>query len=146
MHCCLLIWIFCSKSSDLYIPLARSIFYFPDAPEVPAKAVAPVVEKHLVDRMVSEGDQQIILQCQVFGSPEPTVTWYFGNRKLPNCGEFEQTYNGVTHVAKMVIAEIFLDDEGEYSCIAENVSGRVKSSCWIAVEGMHLLLIFSFFD
>lgn len=99
------------------------------------KGIAPVMKHQLVDKMVIEGDQQVTLKCQVTGTPEPMITWYFGNRKLPNCSEFEQTYNGLTSIAKLVIGEVFVDDEGEYSCIAENCCGRARSSCWIAVEG-----------
>ena len=38
-------------------------------------------------------------------------------------------------LAKLVIAEAFSEDEGEYTCTAQNTAGIAKTSCNLTIEG-----------
>ncbi len=38
-------------------------------------------------------------------------------------------------VARLEILEVFPEDEGEYTCVAQTVAGQVKTACWLTVQG-----------
>ena len=38
-------------------------------------------------------------------------------------------------VRKLILAEVFPEDTGEYTCEVENRAGRVKTTCHLTVEG-----------
>lgn len=91
---------------------------------------APRFLTGLVDMLVTEG-HAMALECQV--SDATHVSWYKDGIIQRNSADFRQTFDGDR--AKLEIGEIFLDDHGEYSCVAKNDKGETKTSCRIKVKG-----------
>ena len=71
------------------------------------------------------------LECKVTDATQ--ISWYKDGIIQRNSSDFAQTFDG--SFAKLEIGEIFLDDTGEYSCIAKNEKGEAKSVCKINVKG-----------
>ncbi|XP_022336573.2 uncharacterized protein LOC111132924 isoform X6 [Crassostrea virginica] len=90
---------------------------------------APRFTTNLIDMLVTEG-HAVVLECQV--SSATHVSWYKDGIIQRNSADFRQTFDG--EKAKLEIGEIFLDDHGEYSCVAKNDKGEAKTSCRIKVK------------
>ena len=99
---------------------------------------APRFTTNLMDMLVTEG-HAVVLECQV--SSATHVSWYKDGIIQRNSADFRQTFDG--EKAKLEIGEIFLDDHGEYSCVAKNDKGEAKTSCRIKVKGQCLYYITS---
>ena len=91
---------------------------------------APVLEEGLFDVNVTEG-HSITLTCRI--SDADTITWYKDDNLQRPSQDFKQSYDGC--VAKLEICEVFLDDVGEYACVAHNNLGEVHTACQISVTG-----------
>ncbi|OWF42675.1 Smoothelin [Mizuhopecten yessoensis] len=89
----------------------------------------PEFKKKLKEQSVTEG-QSVELECVV--KEASTVSWYKDGIIQRNSADFKQTFDGVT--AKLEISEIFLDDKGEYACVAKNDLGETKTVCKINVK------------
>lgn len=90
----------------------------------------PIFKKRLKEQSVTEGSS-VTLECTV--EDALSVAWYKDAIIQRNSSDFKQTFDNTS--AKLEISEIFLDDKGEYSCIAKNECGEAKSSCKIFVKG-----------
>ncbi|XP_062597248.1 muscle M-line assembly protein unc-89-like isoform X4 [Saccostrea cucullata] len=90
---------------------------------------APRFLSSLVDMTVTEG-HAVGLECQVVDATH--VSWYKDGIIQRNSADFRQTFDG--DKAKLEIGEIFLDDHGEYTCVAKNDKGETKTSCRIKVK------------
>ena len=71
-------------------------------------------ECHTID--VPEGSPVSVL-CPVIGNPHPTITWYKGN--VSSRSTLMDTNN------ILQFPETVLDDDGWYTCFAENFLGNV---------------------
>ncbi|XP_069135255.1 uncharacterized protein [Argopecten irradians] len=89
----------------------------------------PEFKKRLKEQSVTEG-QSVELECVV--KEASTVAWYKDGIIQRNSADFKQTFDGTT--AKLEISEIFLDDKGEYACVAKNDLGETKTVCKIYVK------------
>ncbi|XP_060074132.1 myosin light chain kinase, smooth muscle-like [Ylistrum balloti] len=89
----------------------------------------PEFKKRLKEQSVTEG-QAVELECVI--KEASTVSWYKDGIIQRNSADFKQTFDGVT--AKLEISEIFLDDKGEYACVAKNDLGETKTVCKINVK------------
>lgn len=67
---------------------------------------------------VAEG-QTVVLTCQVFGAPKPIITWKKGNESLIMGGRFKKESSG-----NLQITGVIMEDDGRYSCSAENKFGH----------------------
>lgn len=94
---------------------------------------APVFVTRLEDQTVREG-QALSLECQV--SEADTVTWYKDGVLQRNNADFKQTFDGTR--AKLDMMEVFLDDDGTYTCSVTNSFGDSKCSCQITVKGRNM--------
>ncbi|XP_048760798.2 titin homolog isoform X6 [Ostrea edulis] len=90
---------------------------------------APCFLSNLVNMVATEG-HAVVLECQVADATH--IAWYKDGIIQRNSTDFRQTFDG--DKAKLEIGEIFLDDHGEYSCIAKNEKGETKTSCQIKVK------------
>ena len=98
----------------------------------------------LKDCIAIDGES-ITLQCRVTSSsscrsssrsdPGLTVTWHQGAREIASSDEFKQAVNG--DKVSMTIAQIFPDDEGEYSCRIKHDASQsdITSQCYLLVKG-----------
>ena len=88
---------------------------------------APFLQEPLAGLTVNEG-QTAFLKCKADGHPPPRVTWSKFNSSLP----------GGRHVVEssgaLVVKNVKSEDDGVYSCRAENLSGSVSASAKLTVQ------------
>uniref|UniRef100_A0A4W3IQ54 Myosin light chain kinase, smooth muscle n=1 Tax=Callorhinchus milii TaxID=7868 RepID=A0A4W3IQ54_CALMI len=100
---------------------------------VDAPLLAPLFTSVLKECTVSEG-QDFVLQCAVKGTPMPHVTWLVNEKPIQYAhSTFE---NGV---AKLSVQDALPEDDGIYTCVAENSSGRVSCSAKVSVQGKTII-------
>lgn len=98
-----------------------------------SKMTAPIFEKSLMDLEIVDG-QKLELECTVNGDPEPKVTWLKNNSIISSSEILELKYkNGV---ARLIINEVFPEDEGLYVCQAKNSVGKAETQCNLKVKSM----------
>uniref|UniRef100_A0A182WYP2 Ig-like domain-containing protein n=1 Tax=Anopheles quadriannulatus TaxID=34691 RepID=A0A182WYP2_ANOQN len=98
-------------------------------------ACLPVVTPETSYREIAEG-RNISLDCRIVATPEPTVAWLFQGQVLLNDSflspnlhlyYFVDELDGAKH-SELFIYNINADDNGTYSCVAENSAGRVQTN------------------
>ena len=72
--------------------------------------------------------QTAIFKCTVDGNPVPQVTWSKLNSSLPVGRHVVQSNGG------LILKDVRPDDEGVYSCTAENLLGSVNASAKLVVQ------------
>lgn len=92
--------------------------------------VLPRFDKRLTDVSVTEG-HSTILSCTV--TEAVCVEWYQNGALKRNSADFKQSYDG--REARLQIGEVFLDDAGEYTCVAKNSAGEQRDACRLHVIG-----------
>ncbi|XP_052825204.1 twitchin isoform X2 [Octopus bimaculoides] len=90
----------------------------------------PCVTKPLTGLVVKDGDA-VSLICEITGMPKPSITWLHGGNKIENSEEF--AYENSDDTYKLIIAEVFPEDAGIYSCEASNEAGRTSCCCTLKV-------------
>ncbi|XP_012941023.1 myosin light chain kinase, smooth muscle [Aplysia californica] len=88
----------------------------------------PVFEQGLSDVTVTEG-HSTVLTCHV--TEASSVAWYKDGLVQRHSPDFKQTFDG--HEARLEVCEVFLDDVGEYSCVAKNEAGEARVTCKLDV-------------
>uniref|UniRef100_A0A915LAI7 Ig-like domain-containing protein n=1 Tax=Romanomermis culicivorax TaxID=13658 RepID=A0A915LAI7_ROMCU len=86
----------------------------------------------LRDLTVDEGSRTTLL-CQLSGEPD-TVTWRKDGQIMENSEEFVQTFEETTGVCKLVITEVYSEDQGTISCHASNKVSEATTSCRMTVS------------
>ncbi|XP_058056875.1 uncharacterized protein LOC131208239 [Anopheles bellator] len=98
-------------------------------------ACLPIVTPETSYREIAEG-RNISLDCRIAATPEPTVAWLFQGQILlnesllaPNLHLYYyiDDVDGEKH-SELFIYNINVDDNGTYSCVAENSAGRVQTN------------------
>lgn len=97
-----------------------------------AKQGPPCVLSSLSDTTVICG-KSTMLQCEVRGSPIPTILWRKNGRVIGNTKDFQQTYEN--NMARLTIKDILVQDGGCYDCVARNTHGVVTTTCKVTVSG-----------
>lgn len=88
----------------------------------------PVFSGVLTGSSVTEGED-LQLHCSVEGRPAPHISWLFNDQPIPNArSSFD---NGL---AKLMIHDALQEDEGLYTCVAENSHGRAVCSARVLVK------------
>ncbi|XP_018536490.1 myopalladin isoform X2 [Lates calcarifer] len=93
---------------------------------------APVFTKSLQDLFVSEG-QLVVLECRVKGTPSPRVDWYREGKTIEDSPDFRILQK--KEICTLVIAEVFPEDSGVFTCTASNKYGTVSSTAALRVRG-----------
>ena len=88
---------------------------------------APFLQEPLAGVTVNEG-QTAFLKCTADGHPPPHVTWSKVNSSLPD-GRHVVESNGA-----LVVKNLKSEDDGVYSCTAENLLGSVSASAKLTVQ------------
>ena len=92
---------------------------------------------------VTQGES-VTLPCDVMGNPPPSITWLKDGQALGLSGRNYYTNpNG-----GLVIQQMSLTDEAEYTCMASNVAGNSTRDIRITILSecnAHLLFVFLFF-
>ncbi|XP_030012097.1 myopalladin isoform X2 [Sphaeramia orbicularis] len=93
---------------------------------------APVFTKNLQDLLASEG-QLVVLECRVKGTPSPRVDWYREGKPIEDSPDFRILQK--KEICTLVIAEVFPEDSGMFTCTASNKYGTVSSTAALRVKG-----------
>ncbi|KAJ4948674.1 hypothetical protein JOQ06_020204 [Pogonophryne albipinna] len=101
---------------------------------------APVFTKSLQDLLASEG-QLVVLECRVKGVPSPRVDWYRDGTFIEDSPEHRilqkkpRSPAESEDICTLVIAEVFPEDSGMFTCTASNNYGTVSSAAALRVTG-----------
>ncbi|CAH1801844.1 unnamed protein product [Owenia fusiformis] len=98
--------------------------------KVLAQEVAPKFIEELLDQTVDDG-ANVTFSCKVEANPPPTIIWRHNDKLIKSNADFKQTFS--QNEAKMVVNEVFPDDNGDYTCIARNSAGEASTMCTLRV-------------
>ena len=88
---------------------------------------APSLSERPVGITVNE-TQTATLKCTVNGDPKPSVTWYKMNSSLPAGRHLLETSGA------LVVKNVKAEDDGVYTCKAQNLLGQVNASAKLTVQ------------
>ncbi|KAL3854884.1 hypothetical protein ACJMK2_014120 [Sinanodonta woodiana] len=91
----------------------------------------PEFKTKMSNQTINAGNS-VTMETLVMGTPDPDIKWTANGQEIKESKFFRTTYEN--NIARLVIAEVFSEDEGEYCCIATNQSGTVKCSCDLSVQ------------
>uniref|UniRef100_A0A8C2SPA3 Myopalladin n=1 Tax=Coturnix japonica TaxID=93934 RepID=A0A8C2SPA3_COTJA len=97
---------------------------------------APVFTKMLQDISASEG-QLVVFECRVKGSPSTKVEWYREGTLIEDSPDFRILQKSrflPEEICTLVIAEVFSEDSGSFTCTASNKYGTVSSIAQLTVK------------
>ncbi|KAG8552256.1 hypothetical protein GDO81_004457 [Engystomops pustulosus] len=101
---------------------------------------APVFTKTLQDITSSEG-QLVVFESRVKGSPSPKVEWYREGSLIEDSPDFRilqkkpRSMAEPEEICTLVIAEVFSEDSGMFTCTASNKYGTTSSTAYLTVKG-----------
>ncbi|XP_021565145.1 myosin light chain kinase, smooth muscle isoform X6 [Carlito syrichta] len=96
--------------------------------ELTMMEVAPSFSSVLKDCTVIEG-QDFVLQCSIQGTPVPQITWLLNGQPIQYA---RSTYEA--GMAELHVQDALPEDDGTYTCLAENASGQVSCSARVTVH------------
>jgi len=99
---------------------------------------SPKIVDHLTSKYVKDGEA-VTLSCRIIGAKKFDVVWLHNNKEIKPSKDFQ--YTSEANIYKLIIAEIFPEDSGTYTCEAFNDAGESYSSCTLSVLGKKLLMI-----
>lgn len=85
--------------------------------------------------------EKLILTCQVRAVPTPKIQWMH-NEVIINEAKHVQLEQDTTGVCTLVIPEVFPENAGEYTCVAENKLGKAICKTTVVVEGKKFKTLF----
>ena len=77
--------------------------------------------------------QELQITCKVTGQPAPNLMWFHDSKNIDDDEEFVISYNPDTGDIKLIIVEVFPEDQGQYICIAQNPAGQATTSGFLTV-------------
>ncbi|XP_064926575.1 myosin light chain kinase, smooth muscle isoform X2 [Columba livia] len=90
--------------------------------------VAPCFSSVLKGCTVSEGED-FVLQCCVRGVPVPQITWLLNDQPIQYA---DSTFED--GIAKLTVQDALPEDDGFYTCLAENNIGQASCSAQVTVK------------
>ena len=93
--------------------------------------MAPVFELPLSDVMVVDGEKAV-LECRVAATPAAEVTWYVDNVEIRQTDDYQIVYTA-DGWCRLIIRDVMLEDEGEYTVKAVNEAGTCISTAYLTV-------------
>ena len=111
--------------------------------KVEGELIPPEFTDSLMDTVAKEG-QPHQLTCRVMGYPVPTVSWYKNGVCVDNCQDYSIAYDGNSGDCYLSFEEVFIEDQAEYVCRAQNLVGEADTGCHLLVERKPPFLFFSF--
>ncbi|XP_072118273.1 titin-like [Mobula birostris] len=73
-------------------------------------------------------------ECKITGTPEITVTWYRNNQEIRTSDKYRMSFQN--SLAVLDIADVRVEDSGDYSCEAQNDAGINSCNFMIQVKGV----------
>ncbi|XP_035212204.1 muscle M-line assembly protein unc-89-like isoform X2 [Stegodyphus dumicola] len=92
----------------------------------------PKFVKLLEGLAVTEG-QPVVLECQLLGGPETTLSWYKDGLQIMNSPAY-QIQTESCGLSKLTIPMAKISDRGTYSVKAQNKAGEAQSICTLSVS------------
>ncbi|XP_038607409.1 myosin light chain kinase, smooth muscle [Tachyglossus aculeatus] len=89
---------------------------------------APCFPNPLTGCVVSEG-QDFTLRCSVRGRPEPLISWLLNGRPIRYAHA-----SLVAGLAELRVQDALPEDDGRYTCVAENCVGKASCSATVTVR------------
>lgn len=80
--------------------------------------------------VVAAEGMDVFLDCVASGVPPPTITWLKDGQAIPSCDEAE---DNVCVNESVIITGAQLENEGVYSCVAQNPLGQHVYDVFVAV-------------
>lgn len=99
-------------------------FGLPEPPEFVLKLPATKFVKR---------DESLRLECKVRGTAPLKTTWYKNDTKVSDGGNYRTSF--VDSLAVLELAFSSFDDDGVYTCEAQNDAGSVSCSTTLTVKG-----------
>ncbi|XP_041366543.1 twitchin-like isoform X3 [Gigantopelta aegis] len=98
------------------------------------KGTRPVFIQKPVIRQVGD---KIVIECKLTAEPKPTIQWLVGNQEVVAGGRINKTHisDGANHTITLEIAQVNLNDGGEYKAIAKNANGEAIATITLNFEG-----------
>ncbi|XP_041347503.1 smoothelin-like protein 1 [Gigantopelta aegis] len=96
-----------------------------------ASLKSPVVVVPLKDSTFTSGECAV-LECQIHGQPEPSVSWRKNGMIIGQTKDFVQSYVGT--LARLEIRGSCVQDSGLYECVANNSLGETFTSGNLTVK------------
>ena len=97
--------------------------------------VAPLLA-YTSPRVDTIAGRTIRLQCLILlGNPRPTITWVKMGERVITGGRVEDQGNG-----NLIIRDVQVEDEGEYTCVASNVGGNATHVTTLDVQGEYIYI------
>ncbi|XP_071444620.1 titin homolog [Hetaerina americana] len=95
----------------------------------------PWVVRPLRDIRCCDGDA-VTLECQVQSTPPPLIRWEKSGKVLSLDTEevYRSDWDPASGRARLSIAEVYPEDEGEYTCVAFNDLGKAHTSACLLVD------------
>uniref|UniRef100_A0A3Q2YXH9 Roundabout, axon guidance receptor, homolog 2 (Drosophila) n=1 Tax=Hippocampus comes TaxID=109280 RepID=A0A3Q2YXH9_HIPCM len=90
----------------------------------------PTFLRRPINQVVLE-DETVEFRCQVTGDPQPNVRWRKDDVDVPR-GRYEIKYDKDDYVLRVKRASV--NDEGTFSCVAENRVGKLEASATLVVR------------
>lgn len=119
---------FCDLPSQTTITQSGTHAGLPQIGEEPPRFVVP-----LRNQTANDGGRAVF-RVGFRGIPVPTLTWHFNNQLIRPNQDFKVSMDARKGEGTLVIVEIFPDDEGEYTCQAENHLGVAITHCHLFVR------------
>ncbi|XP_051986777.1 myosin light chain kinase, smooth muscle [Xyrauchen texanus] len=91
----------------------------------------PVILKPLCDITVVDGEK-LMLECQVTSDPQAVITWILDGKVVKPSKFIVLSQEG--EKCSLSIDKALPEDEGRYTCRAENAGGKADCSCMVIVE------------
>ncbi len=101
-------------------------------PAAPSASQAPKLIEPMRDQHVDEGNPATFF-CQIQGTPEPVIQWYYNNQAIKPSKYFRMTSQNGVHT--LYITGAFPEDQGVYRCQALNQAGEVTCIAHLKVNG-----------
>lgn len=84
--------------------------------------------------------EKLVLSCQVRAVPTPKVQWLH-NELVINEAKHVQIEQDTTGLCTLIIPEVFPENAGEYTCIAENRLGKAICKTTVVINGKSSLCV-----
>ncbi|XP_020814330.1 muscle M-line assembly protein unc-89 isoform X5 [Drosophila serrata] len=92
---------------------------------------SPLFIRPLKDAVTREGDR-FTFECEVTGTPEPTVEWFKDGISIQNNSDYKTTFD--KGICRLVIEETFAADSARFSCRASNLVGTCDTNATLSVR------------
>ena len=102
----------------------------------PPQLDKPMFVKHLHNLPIENG-KQAVFECAL-KTPTGTlsVNWYRNGELLRPSEGYLAHFDKETGRCALTIREAFVDDSGQYTCVAANPAGEASTTAWLVVKGI----------